>query len=55
MIKKVFPNCELIAGNVATGEGANDLIKAGVDAVKVGVGSGSICITRIITGSGVPN
>ena len=54
MIKKVFPNCELIAGNVATGEGANDLIRAGVDAVKVGVGSGSICITRIITGSGVP-
>jgi len=54
MIKKAFPNCELIAGNVATGEGANDLIKAGVDAVKVGVGSGSICITRVITGSGVP-
>src|SRR5690242_8013887 len=54
MIKKVFPNCELIAGNVATGEGANDLIRAGVDAVKVGVGSGSICITRVITGSGVP-
>jgi IMP dehydrogenase len=54
MIKKVFPNCELIAGNVATREGTNDLIKAGVDAVKVGVGSGSICITRVITGSGVP-
>jgi IMP dehydrogenase len=54
MIKKAFPNCELIAGNVATGEGASDLIKAGVDAVKVGVGSGSICITRVITGSGVP-
>jgi IMP dehydrogenase len=54
MIKKAFPNCELIAGNVATGEGAKDLIKAGVDAVKVGVGSGSICITRVITGSGVP-
>ena len=54
MIKKAFPNCELIAGNVATGEGARDLIKAGVDAVKVGVGSGSICITRVITGSGVP-
>ena len=54
MIKKAFPNCELIAGNVATGEGANDLINAGVDAVKVGVGSGSICITRVITGSGVP-
>ena len=54
MIKKAFPSCELIAGNVATGDGANDLIKAGVDAVKVGVGSGSICITRVVTGSGVP-
>ena len=54
MIKKAFPNCELIAGNVATGAGASDLIKAGVDAVKVGVGSGSICITRVVTGSGVP-
>jgi len=53
-IKKGFKNCELIAGNVATGNGAEDLIKAGVDAVKVGVGSGSICITRVITGSGVP-
>lgn len=54
MIKKAFPECELIAGNVATGDGALDLIRAGVDAVKVGVGSGSICITRVITGSGVP-
>ena len=54
MIKKAFPSCDLIAGNVATGEGARDLIKAGVDAVKVGVGSGSICITRVVTGSGVP-
>jgi IMP dehydrogenase len=54
MIKKAFPDCELVAGNVATGDGARDLIKAGVDAVKVGVGSGSICITRVITGSGVP-
>lgn len=53
-IKKAFPNCELIAGNVATSKGAEDLIKAGVDAVKVGVGSGSICITRVVTGSGVP-
>ncbi|MDE0267120.1 MAG: IMP dehydrogenase [Thaumarchaeota archaeon] len=53
-IKKAFPDCELIAGNVATAQGAQDLIKAGVDAVKVGVGSGSICITRVITGSGVP-
>lgn len=53
-IKKAFSDCELIAGNVATADGAKDLIAAGVDAVKVGVGSGSICITRVITGSGVP-
>lgn len=53
-IKKAFPDCELIAGNIATAQGAEDLIRAGVDAVKVGVGSGSICITRVITGSGVP-
>ena len=53
-IKKAFPDCELIAGNIATAQGAEDLIKVGVDAVKVGVGSGSICITRVITGSGVP-
>jgi IMP dehydrogenase len=44
----------LIAGNVATKQGAMDLIKAGADSIKVGVGSGSICITRIVTGSGVP-
>lgn len=53
-IKKAFADCELIAGNVATARGTEDLITAGVDAVKVGVGSGSICITRVITGSGVP-
>ena len=53
-IKKAFPDCELIAGNVATAQGVEDLIKSGVDAVKIGVGSGSICITRVITGSGVP-
>ena len=54
LIKKAFKDCELIAGNIATGHGTADLIRAGVDAVKVGVGSGSICITRVITGSGVP-
>ena len=53
-IKKTVPGVDLIAGNVATHEGASDLIKAGADAIKVGVGSGSICITRIVTGSGVP-
>ncbi|MHB8090775.1 MAG: IMP dehydrogenase [Syntrophales bacterium] len=52
--KRNFPQCELIAGNIATSEGALALIKAGVDAVKVGVGPGSICTTRIIAGVGVP-
>jgi IMP dehydrogenase len=53
-IKKTFPQAEVIAGNVATKEGTEDLIKAGADAVKVGIGSGAICITRIVTGAGVP-
>ncbi|MBP7765261.1 MAG: IMP dehydrogenase [Syntrophaceae bacterium] len=51
--KANFPKCELIAGNVATAEGAKALIEAGVDAVKVGVGPGSICTTRIVAGVGV--
>ncbi|MGO9137411.1 MAG: IMP dehydrogenase [Syntrophales bacterium] len=49
-----FPTCELVAGNVATSEGAEALIGAGVDAIKVGVGPGSICTTRIIAGVGIP-
>lgn len=53
-IKKSIPKAELIVGNVATKEGTEDLISAGADAVKVGIGSGSICITRIVTGAGVP-
>lgn len=53
-VKKTFPNCQLIAGNVATAEGAEALIRAGADAIKVGVGPGSICTTRIIAGVGVP-
>ncbi|MHA1397536.1 MAG: IMP dehydrogenase [Candidatus Heimdallarchaeaceae archaeon] len=53
-IKKELGEIELIAGNVATKEGTEDLIAAGCDAVKVGVGPGSICITRIVTGCGVP-
>ncbi|MDI6766277.1 MAG: IMP dehydrogenase [Bacteroidota bacterium] len=53
-IKKEFPACELIAGNVGTVEATRDLIRAGVDAVKVGIGPGSICTTRIIAGVGVP-
>lgn len=51
--KKSF-NCQLIAGNIATAQAADALIKAGVDAIKVGVGPGSICTTRIVTGIGVP-
>lgn len=51
--KENFPKCELIAGNIATVEGAQALIDAGVDAVKVGVGPGSICTTRIVAGVGV--
>ncbi len=53
-IKKKFPNVPLIAGNIATAEGAKDLIEAGADCIKVGVGPGSICTTRIVTGSGFP-
>jgi len=52
--KENFPDCQLIGGNVATGKGTLDLIKAGVDAVKVGVGPGSICTTRVIAGVGIP-
>jgi IMP dehydrogenase len=52
--KRDFPDVELVAGNVATPEGARALIAAGVDAVKVGIGPGSICTTRIIAGVGVP-
>ena len=53
-VKNAFPNLQVIAGNVATADGARDLIKAGADAVKVGVGPGSICTTRIVAGVGVP-
>ncbi|MGQ9491013.1 MAG: IMP dehydrogenase [Anaerolineae bacterium] len=53
-LRKTFPEAEIIAGNVASAAGTRDLIEAGVDAVKVGVGPGSICITRIVTGFGVP-
>lgn len=53
-LKKEFPHIPLIVGNVATPQGVCDLAKAGAEAVKVGIGSGSICITRLVTGVGVP-
>ena len=53
-IKEAYPNAQIIAGNVATAEGAQSLIDAGVDGVKVGIGPGSICTTRIVAGVGVP-
>jgi IMP dehydrogenase len=54
MLKVRFPGVEVVGGNVATAEGVRDMVAAGADAVKVGVGAGSICITRIVTGFGVP-
>ena len=54
LLRKEFGNVEIIAGNVATKEGALDLMSAGADCCKCGVGSGAVCVTRIVTGSGVP-
>lgn len=54
MIKENYPDVQIIAGNVATGEGTRALIEAGADAVKVGIGPGSICTTRVVAGIGVP-
>jgi IMP dehydrogenase len=53
-IKREYPNLQLIAGNIATGEAAKALVKAGADAVKVGIGPGTICTTRVVTGVGIP-
>ncbi|MBQ9140400.1 MAG: IMP dehydrogenase [Lachnospiraceae bacterium] len=54
MIKEAYPDLQVIAGNVATGDATRDLIEAGADAVKVGIGPGSICTTRVVAGIGVP-
>ncbi len=54
MIKEAFPEAQLIAGNIATAQGARDLIEAGADCIKVGIGPGSICTTRVVAGIGVP-
>ena len=52
--KKAFPNIDIVVGNIATGEAAKMLVEAGADAVKVGIGPGSICTTRVVAGVGVP-
>lgn len=54
LTRKAYPGLEIVAGNIATGEAARDLVKAGADAVKVGIGPGSICTTRVIAGVGMP-
>ena len=54
MVKEKFPDLQVIAGNVATGAGAKALIEAGADCVKIGIGPGSICTTRVVAGIGVP-
>lgn len=54
MVKDAFPELDIIAGNIATGEAAKDLIEAGADCLKVGIGPGSICTTRVVAGIGVP-
>jgi IMP dehydrogenase len=54
LLRMRFPSLSIIAGNVATEEGARDLVRRGADAVKVGIGPGSICTTRVVTGAGVP-
>ena len=54
MVRDAYPDLGIIAGNVATGEATRALIEAGVDAVKVGIGPGSICTTRVVAGIGVP-
>ena len=54
MVKEKYPELQIIAGNVATGDATRALIEAGVDAVKVGIGPGSICTTRVVAGIGVP-
>ena len=53
-VKRNFPSVDVVAGNIATGQAALDLVEAGADAVKVGIGPGSICTTRIVAGVGVP-
>ncbi|MGA8023482.1 MAG: IMP dehydrogenase [Candidatus Acidiferrales bacterium] len=53
-VRQKFPEIQIVAGNVATAEGAKDLISLGIDGLKVGIGPGSICTTRVVTGAGVP-
>lgn len=53
-LKDRFPNIDIVSGSVATGEGAENLIRSGADGIRCGIGNGSICITRVVAGSGIP-
>ena len=53
-LKEKFPTIDIVAGSIASGEGAENLIRSGADGIRCGIGNGSICITRIVAGSGVP-
>jgi IMP dehydrogenase len=53
-LKERFPTIDIVSGSIATGEGAENLIRSGADGIRCGIGNGSICITRVVAGSGVP-
>lgn len=53
-LKTQYPTIDIVAGSIASGEGAENLIRSGADGIRCGIGNGSICITRIVAGSGVP-
>ena len=53
-LKEKFPSVDIVSGSIATGEGAENLIRSGADGIRCGIGNGSICITRVVAGSGIP-
>ena len=53
-LKEIYPSTDIVSGSIATGEGAENLIRSGADGIRCGIGNGSICITRVVAGSGIP-